>query len=341
MTSGQHHGALGKGGVVGRENVATLLRTGAKPLRQAYNWHRPLMAVAALMVLCTVVSLAGVILDPTQILGSPAWMKPLKFSLSILLYAITWAWLIAHIPRWRRIAHILGTVIAIALVVEQVAIVWAAATGTTSHFNVSTGLHIAVWGIMATAITTLYMATFVTSIAVFFLRLPTPSLTYALRAGVILALIGIGVAFLMTGPSPDQLTTPTGIIGAHTVGAPDGGPGLPLLGWSTTSGDYRVAHFIGMHALQVLPLFAIALGALARRIRLFRSDDARLRLVIAASIAYLATVALLTLQAALGEPVTSPSAPFAIAGWTIVVLLAASSAAILAGSKTRTVHPVS
>lgn len=114
-------------------------------LRAAFEWHRPLMIVGALMGACGVVSVAGLALDPREILGASAWAKPLKFSLSILVYVVTWAWLIARLPRWRRTAHVLGTVIAWALVVEQILIVWAAATGTTSHFNVSNGLHTAVW----------------------------------------------------------------------------------------------------------------------------------------------------------------------------------------------------
>lgn len=287
------------------------------------------MAVAGLMVVCTAVCLVGLVVDPRTILGAPAWAKPLKFSLSILLYAVTWAWLIAHLPRWRTLARQLGTVVAVALVVEQALIVWAAATGTTSHFNVSNSVHVIVWGVMAVAITTLYLCTFVTSIALFFLRLPTPAMTIAVRAGAVIALGGIGVAFLMTGPTPTQLTAPDGIVGAHSVGITDGGPGLPLLGWSTVGGDYRVAHFVGMHALQVLPLVALLLAGAGRHMPWLAHPTTQVRIVVVVASAWAAGTVLLTVQAAIGESVVHPDGVVGAAGWTLVLLTGVASAAVV------------
>lgn len=300
-------------------------------LRRAFDWHRPLMAVAALMVVSTLVALVGLLLDARLVGGQDVWAKPLKFSLSILIYSVTWAWLIAHLPRGRRAAHITGTVIAVALIVEQALIVGAAAAGVTSHFNVSNAFSIVVWGVMAVSITVLYVGTLLTTFLVFFLRLPTRSITLAVRAGAVIAVVGLGLAFLMTGPNEAQLNDFQGVAGAHTVGIPDGGPGLPILGWSTVAGDLRIPHFVGMHALQLLPLFAIALGALGRHWRAVADDRVRTRLVVVAAVAYAATVALVTFQALAGESIVRPTGVFLVGGWVIAIGFVSVAVLVVAG----------
>jgi hypothetical protein len=308
-------------------------------MKSVFAWHRPLMTVAALMLVSTIVCLVGLLVDPRLVTGLDVWTKPLKFSISILLYSVTWAWLIAHLPRWRRTAHVAGTVVAVALVVEQALILGAAAAGTTSHFNVSTPLATGIWTTMAVSITVLYICTFLTTIAVFFLRLPTRSTTIAVRAGAAIALVGMGLAYLMTSPTSQQLDDFQGIAGAHTVGIPDGGPGLPLLGWSTVAGDLRIPHFVGMHALQLLPLFAILLGWVGRHWRPLADDRVRLRLVIVATVVYSGTVALVTFQALAGQSIVRPGGVFLWGGWALAIGGVLCAALVLVTGRRRRPQP--
>ncbi len=273
----------------------------------AIVWHRPLLWLAAAMAVLAVVSAVGVVIDPRVLLGAPIWAKPLKFALSIGIYCVTLAWLIGLLPRWRRTAWWAGTIAAIFLSIEIVVIVGAVIAGTTSHFNVASPLHSAIWGLMAVSIVIVWAAALPIVLLLWRTDLGDAARALAIRAGFVIALIGMALAFLMTSPTAAQISDFQGIAGAHTVGLADGGPGLPILGWSTVGGDLRIPHFVGMHALQVIPLAAIALELVARRWRVLRPAAVRRQIVWVVIAAYLGTLALLTAQALVGESIVQPS----------------------------------
>jgi hypothetical protein len=159
-------------------------------------------------------------------------------------------------------------------------------------------------------------------------RFADRSLGWALRLGMTITIIGALTGGLMTRPTPRQLEAmragaPMTTIGAHTVGAPDGGPGIPVTAWSCEHGDVRVPHFVGLHALQVLALFAIALRWWRR------PEDVRVRTVLAATASYTALFALLLWEALRGRSVTStdPTTLAALAIWGVGTALALGRAA--------------
>jgi hypothetical protein len=275
-----------------------------RPTTAPPRLNRVLLGVAAVMAATAVVTAVLAVVDPVQIAGRNGWLKPLKFAISIGIYAITIAWLLTWLPAHRRrLGSLIPWVIAVAMAVEMVVIVGAVALGTTSHFNVSTPLHSLAWASMGTAIAAVWLVTAL--LAVLLWRAGDDAARrLAIRAGLVIGLAGMAVAFLMTTPTPGQLSDFQGIAGAHAVGVPDDGPGLPLLGWSTTGGDLRVPHFVGMHALQALPLLAFGLEALRRRVPALQSAGTRFRVAAAASVGYAALVGFLTWQALAGIPVT-------------------------------------
>ena len=143
-------------------------------------------------------------------------------------------------------------------------------------------------------------------------RMPDPAFAWALRLGLLVSLFGMAVAFPMTQETPAQERAAdkagideAPIQGAHSVGVKDGGPGLPVTGWSTTGGDLRVGHFVGLHGLQALPLFGYLLVLVAPA---WLRPGHRVALVWTAGLAYLGLVGVLTWQALRGQPVISPDA---------------------------------
>ncbi|MBC7442594.1 MAG: hypothetical protein H7311_08755 [Ramlibacter sp.] len=293
------------------------MRLGLRPL----VWHRPVLWMSLAMAVLVVVCLIGLLIDHRTLTGAPIWAKPLKFSISVLVYSLTLAWLLPLLRR-RWLAWWIGTAAMVALAVEMVVIVGAAWVGVPSHFNVATSLASVLWSVMAFSIVVVWLATLLLAFLLVRADLGDPARSLAIRSGALIAVVGMGLAFLMTGPTADQLDSFQGIAGAHTVGVPDGGPGLPLLGWSTVAGDLRIPHFVGMHALQVLPLAALLLEVAARRLPVFRDPMVRLRLLWVSVVFYLGVLALLTGQALAGQSIVRPDLVIA----TIAVGLCSAAA---------------
>ncbi|MFI5491476.1 hypothetical protein [Actinoplanes sp. NPDC051859] len=283
--------------------------------------HRPLLVFTAAMALLAVIAAVGVAVDSRVLTGMPIWAKPLKFSVSFVLYAGTLAWMLSLLPRRGRAAGWAATVIVATGVAEMVVIVGQVLRGTTSHYNEQTPFDALLWQVMAVSIMVLFGAHFVVGVALLRARIADRAAAHAVRWGLGLSLLGMLAAIPMTLPSAAPAGQ-TGIAGAHSVGVSDGGPGLPLLGWSTTGGDLRIGHFVGLHALQALPLLAMLLGR--------RADTlTRLRLIAVGGGAYGALTVLLTWQALRGQPLLQPDALTLAAVGALIIATALAAGAVL------------
>jgi hypothetical protein len=300
--------------------------------RRAWETNRPLAFVGTLMLLTLAVALVGIFVDPRVVTGAPAWLKPAKFAVSISIYSFTLLWLLTFVRGRPRLVRLVSWATAIGLGVEMALIAGAALLGTTSHFNVGTLANGIVWGAMAFFIVLTWTMGLLAAVLLLLQRLSGPAFAWGLRLGLIVSLVGMAVAFFMTTPTPEQLAAAEAgegmqVVGAHSVGVKDGGPGLPILGWSTEGGDLRVPHFFGLHALQVLPLIGWLVSTYGSR-RL--GPGRRVALVWTAGLSYLGLVGLLTWQALRGQPLVAPDAltlgtlfvlAFAAVGVALAILL--------------------
>ncbi|RZU49226.1 hypothetical protein EV385_0967 [Krasilnikovia cinnamomea] len=294
-------------------------------VRRVAGWHRPLVVFAALMGVAALATLVGIVADPRVLTGVPIWLKPFKFAVSFGVYTLTIAWMLSLLPRRSRLAEWAATAIVATAAVEMAVIVGQVVRGQTSHYNETTPLNAALWQAMGTAIMVLFAAQFVVTAVLLRQRQADRVAGYGLRLGLGLSLLGLAAAIPMVLPTaaPD---TP-GIAGAHSVGVPDGGPGLPLVGWSTVGGDLRVGHFVGLHALQALPLLALLLGRFAGHL----DEAVRARLMLVAGAAYGGLTVLLTWQALRGQPLLRPDGLTLAAFGVLAAATVAATVAVLRG----------
>lgn len=281
--------------------------------------RRPLEFVTWLMLALGLLFGILMLADPRVIEGAPAWLKPLKFAVSTAIYSATLAWVVGYLTDWPRLARRAAALTAWVFVVEVALIALQAARGTTSHFNTSNVVDGAIFSVMGVAIAAQTVTAVLVTWALFRQTFADRAMGWALRLGMALAVAGASVGGVMTQPTSAQLaqareTQQMPRAGAHTVGAPDGGPGLPGTGWSVAHGDLRVPHFVGLHAMQALPFVA---WLLARR-RGTR-EGARVGIVVGAAASYATLFLLLFAQAMLGQPLIAPSGAVAsgLAVWAI------------------------
>jgi len=214
-----------------------------RTLRELYLRNPVLAFTGWLHWILAVILIAAIPFDSRTILGINPWIKPLKFSISIAIYVWTLAWYLGYLSGRRRVVGIISWGVAISVIAEIIGITLQSARGVPSHFNVATPLDAALFSAMGTmiGINTLML---IWVCVLFFVDHPDLPAAYlwGIRFGLVLFLLASFEGVFMV------------IHGSHTVGAPDGGADLPLVNWSREHGDLRVAHFAGMHALQVLPL---------------------------------------------------------------------------------------
>ena len=273
---GQNHDGDSFLEMIVRDFLSELYRR--SPVLTATGWIHLGLLIPALMIAP---------FDDRQILGLNPWIKPMKFLVSIAIYTWTIAWLLAYIsgPRWAKSTIAWGT--AVAMLLEVACIVLQAARGIPSHFNFSTPFDATVFSVMGSmiAVNTLLA---VLLLALFFIRpmeLPK-AILWGIRLGMVIFLLGSALGNEMV----NRLS--------HTIGAPDGGPGLPLVNWSTTAGDLRIAHLIGLHGLQILPL----VGFLFSRRQKGDNDRRPLGYLTLFALGYAGIMFLFLLQALQGKP---------------------------------------
>jgi hypothetical protein len=271
-------------------------------------------------------------IDDRVIAGAAAWLKPAKFAISTAIYLLTLAWVFTYLPDWPRLRRIGGSVTAAVLVFEVAIIDVQAARGVTSHFNTATPLDTNLYAAMGIGIGIVWVVSVVVTVALFLEKFADGATGWAIRLGMLITVLGSLTGGLMTRPTEMQMTALRSghrqtIIGAHTVGAPDGLPGMAGTGWSRNHGDLRVPHFLGLHGAQVIPLAAWWF----RRRRPLRKPT-----VFIAAASYLCLYLLLLWQALSGQSVVNPDPAMAVAllGW-----LAATAAALAIATRERQTVP--
>jgi hypothetical protein len=173
------------------------------------------------------------------------WIKPIKFAISFATFAWTVSLILQELRCSQALISWVRRAIVASVTLEMLCLsaqAWRGVAPTASTTD---------WLIqqMTTAMVSVNTAILVGLLTAFcgnknWIRTADRAMVISIRLSIVIFLLGNAVGGYMLAR------------GSHTVGAADGGPGLPFLNWSTIGGDLRIAHFIAIHAIQIVPLFA-------------------------------------------------------------------------------------
>ena len=247
-------GAPVRAPAAGRADRRPTLAAAAFAAHAELRRREPLLAAFAAGCLALgALAAAAAAVDPRTLGGVSVWLKPAKFFGSVTVFALTWAWLAGLVrpdargaPALRRARWTLVGAGAF----ELAYITLQAARGEASHFNTGDQLHAVLYGLMGVGAVALLATNVPLALAV--ARRPAPDADPELRRA---AVLGLTLSMLLGGVLGGYLSAQAG----HAVG-PEVGH-LAVTGWNRAAGDLRVAHFLGLHAEQALPIAARALGA--------------------------------------------------------------------------------
>jgi hypothetical protein len=224
--------------------------------------------------------------DSVQVGGRYRLIKPLNFTMSMAMYLATVVILLDYLRASMWWKKVIGWGVSICTLTAITCITMQAARGTTSHFNNSTPFDSVVSSVME--VVDPLNGVFVVVLLIFALQGKydvSRSSQLGIAFGLFIFLAGSAVGGVMVAN------------GQSVVGVAPEGPGLPVVNWSTTGGDFRVAHFLGIHALQILPIA----GWLIHRLQVLPTR-AKPTAVVAVSAGYVLLMGFVFMQAMNGVP---------------------------------------
>ena len=253
------------------------------PVLSRLGWV--LLLIIPVFVTLALVAPAGtVVVNP--------WIKPIKFSMSFSTFASTISLLLLalRIPKWQLTLARRAIAISVAFEIMSLAAqAWRSAYHLSGQSLLDNSLaQMTNSMVMVNTAIVCWMLALFCADRVQTDRIDWPMVS-AVRYSIVIFLAGNAIGGYMLAR------------GSHTVGTADGGPGLPFVNWSVIGGDLRIAHFIAIHAIQIVPLFAYVLSQMSPILPVKYRRMAAGAVALGVGVAVGATF----VQAALGHPLLS------------------------------------